>query len=118
MSDTDRPRGVKVYPLPDEANGPRVFGNYALLVRPDDPTTVRVVHTEGVAYKVTDEKPWRWSDHNADLRAWRPIDLVSITVGQNVQPVDLADWVRSFGPRLESNFHQVHWWAIAPSNQI
>lgn len=104
---TNRPRGVLVYPMPEEIGGPPVYGVYALLIRADGQT--RMVHTEGVAYLVTDEKPWQWSDYIADLEAWSPSALIA--AAKDTKPVDLADWIRAFGDRLESNFHQAYRWA-------
>lgn len=104
----ERPRGVQVYPVPEEIGGPSIYGVYALLIRADGAT--RMVHTEGVAYLVTDDKPWTWSDYVTDLKAWSPSELISAVMTKQIQPVDLADWVRAFGDRLESNFYQAYRW--------
>lgn len=109
--DNDRPRGVKVYPLPDEINGPHIFGTYALLIKDHD--QVKVVHTEGVAYKVADDKPWRWTDYDPEVATYTPRDLIEQVDTSDENAVDLADWVRSFGARLESNFSQIFHWATS-----
>lgn len=101
---SNRTRGVQVFPLPEAASGP--FDSYALLIRRDG--QVRMVHSEGVAYSVTDEKPWKWNDYSADCPEFTPGEL--ITLASTAQPVDLADWVHTFGARLESNFYMIlHW---------
>lgn len=101
-----RPRGVMVYPMPKSVSGP--FDRYALLVR-DDGTEVRMVHTEGVAYAVTDEKPWCWTDYDPSQPTFTVAYL--LFAATTVEPVDLADWVRTFGARLESNFGLAYRWA-------
>lgn len=121
MFDTDyeRPRGVLVYPMTDfpEVNGPVIAGRYALMVRwidgEIDASEVRMVHTEGVAYLVTDEKPWCWTDYDTEgsFEHFTPTELVHYA--NAVAGVDLADWIRTFGSRLESNFSQCYAWATA-----
>lgn len=101
-----RARGVTGYRMPPEVNGP-MGDRYLLLVRKDG--EMRMVHSEGVAYVVSDEKPWTWTDY-ADVEKFAPEDLTRMR--PFCEPVDLADWVRVFGARLESNFHQIHRWAI------
>lgn len=115
MNDYSRPTGVVVYPMTHnaEVNGPTIFGSYALMVRRDaegkiDPSEVRMVHTEGVAYQVTEDKPWRWTDY-AECATFTPDELIQC-IGQ-VQ-TDLSDWIRTFGARLESNFSQAYGWAM------
>jgi len=103
---TNRPRGVMVYPMPDEIGGPS--DRYALLMRGDE---ARMVHTEGVAYLVNADNAWTWTDYNPAVKKWTLHEL--IVVCTTIEPVDLADWVRTFGARLESNFHMVHHWAIS-----
>lgn len=107
MSDT-RTRGIMVYPiLSEDICGPENAGTYALLMRDDG--EVRMIHSEGVAYAVTADKPWRWNDYYADCPLFTVRELVALAF--NSEPVDLADWIRVFGARLESNFHQiVHWY--------
>lgn len=103
---SDRTRGIQVYPMPEAVGGPPIFGVYALLVREDG--EMRMVHREGVAYKVDAETPWRWNDYT-ECPTFTKGELILAAVG--VEPVDLADWVRVFGSRLECNFHQIHHWA-------
>lgn len=101
-----RTRGVVVRPMPEEVSGP--FDHYALCVREDG--EVRMVHSEGVAYAVTDEKPWRWNDYSDTCPTFTPAEL--ITMAFTAPAVDLADWVHVFGARLESNFGMIRRWAI------
>ena len=100
-----RPRGVMVYPiLDDEVTGP--FDRYAVLTSHGE---VRMVHTEGVAYAVRDDKPWRWNDY-APCPTFTPAQLCERTEG--VEPVDLADWIRTHNARLEGNFDEAYCWAV------
>lgn len=107
MSNNDRPRGVMIWPMPEEVCGP--FDRYALAVRDNsEGVQCRMVHTEGVAYLVTEEKPWQWNDYDPNAKVFTMQDL-----RDRIDPangVDLADWVRNFGARLESNFRQVYAW--------
>lgn len=101
----DRPRGIQVYPMPEPVSGP--YEHYALLVREDG--EMRMVHSEGVAYMVTTEVRWTWNDYSTEVPQFTKGELILIAVG--VEPVDLADWIRVFGARLESNFAQIsHWY--------
>ena len=114
MTENSRPRGVIVYPVPESIGGPAIYGRYALMVRPGpdgqpDLSEVRMVHTEGVCYKVTAEKPWRWTDY-AECDLFSPEELW-FNVERPGEGVDLADWIRTFGARLESNFNLAYWWA-------
>lgn len=108
---TTRPRGVQVFPIRNEEVSP--FDRYAVLVRhnPGSVPEVRMVHTEGVSYLVTNDKPWCWTDHAPELKHWTPAELLALAIAEDAQPVDLADWVRTFGARLESNFHMTYVWA-------
>lgn len=101
-----RTRGVVVRPMPLEVTGP--VDHYALIVREDG--ACRMVHSEGVAYEVTDDKPWRWNDFSDTCPTFTPAEL--ITLAFTAPAVDLADWVRTFGARLESNFSLIRQWAI------
>jgi hypothetical protein len=118
MTENSRPRGVRVYPMTEipEVNGPLAMGRYALLFRYDaegqtDASAVRMVHTEGVAYLVTDEKPWCWTDYDTSVESFTPAQLIEKIDFDTANGIDLADWVHTFGARLESNFHQCYWWA-------
>lgn len=111
---TDRPTGVTVYPMTHnpEVNGPTALGKYALMVRRTDdgkidPSEVRMVHSEGVAYKVTDEVPWVWTDY-AEVESFTPDDLIQCIDRE----ADLADWIRTHNARLESNFSLCYGWAM------
>lgn len=100
-----RKQGVVGYIMTDEQiTGP--YDSYALFVREDGLTLM--VHSEGVAYRVTDEKPWQWNDYRNDVRSYGPGELHTIAMREQATLVDLAEWVRTFGARLESNFHQIH----------
>lgn len=110
MAENTRPRGVVAYLMPEEVCGP--FDRYALVVRHEADDSVRecrMVHTEGVAYLVTDEKPWKWDDYNEGASLWSMEQLMEACDGH--KSVDLADWVRTFGARLENNFYQIYRWA-------
>lgn len=109
---SDRTRGVIVYPMPESVCGP--YGNrYALLLRGSEGhLEARMVHTEGVSYIVTPDKPWRWDDYTPS-EPYSIEDLIGYV--DPASAVDLADWVHVFGARLESNFGQVHWWATQPT---
>lgn len=98
-----RTRGIIVYKMPEDVSGP---DSYALIIRGNG--EVRMVHSEGVAYKVSNEKPWCWNDWSITEKKWSPAELVELI--DETQAVDLADWVRSFGARLESNFSQIAYW--------
>lgn len=100
-----RNRGMVGHVMTDEQiTGP--LDSYALFVRPSDGLML-MVHSEGVAYRVTDEKPWKWNDYSANCPSYAPADFAVLLEGET-QEVDLADWVRTFGARLESNFHQIY----------
>ena len=102
-----RQRGILVFPMPEEISGPRIFGQFALVMRKDG--EMRMVHTEGVAYSVSAERPWSWRDQGLpDIPTFTPAELIHMAL--QAEPVDLADWVRVFGARLESNFGQVTSW--------
>lgn len=104
MNTDTRVRGIAVYPMPQPVSGP--YEPYALLIREDG--EVRMVHPEGVAYSVTTDKPWRWNDYSPECPTFTAHEL--ITFAFYSPPVDLADWVRVFGARLESNFGQIVRW--------
>lgn len=107
MTEKDRPRGVLVYPMPEEVCGP--FDRYALAVRDiNGELELRMVHTEGVAYLVKNDKPWTWNDYDPSQRLYTVEELMELV--DSTVAVDLADWVRQFGARLESNFYQVYAW--------
>jgi hypothetical protein len=115
MSTVNRPRGVTVYPMPERVTGP--FERYAVVFREvGGVTEARMVHSEGVSYLVTDDKPWVWNDYADDCPSYSVNDLRLVVLG-GPDGVDLADWVRTFGARLESNFHQIHQWATEPGQE-
>lgn len=108
MTDYTRNRGIMVYQMPSQVTGPDA---YALLVHPTK-REARMIHTEGVAYLVTPEKPWTWNDYNPKCPSFRYDELVDLITSLNITPVDLADWIRTHNHRLDSNFAQVYHWAV------
>lgn len=105
---SDRPRGTIAYRMPEEVCGP--IDRYALLVRDTgDAVECMMLHYEGVGYLVTREKPWRWNDFDPEAQVWNMAELMALATEDNA--VDIADWVRTFGARLESNFRQAYGWA-------
>lgn len=104
-----RTRGTLVFPIDPDLDQHRsaLYGGdrYAVGINPHTGETF-LIHSEGVIYTVGHNEPWRFNDNNVfepfftviQVRSWR----------EGVEPVDLADWVRSFGARLESNFHTCH----------
>lgn len=130
---SDRPLGVLGHVMPEEVGGPispLTSGPYLLVIPVryvglinsvlTNPSThaieevrkieVRMVCQEGVAYKVMHDKPWRWNDYLPSARFWSMWELIA-KIDETTEANDLAYWVRSFGSRLESNFHQIHYWA-------
>jgi hypothetical protein len=102
--------------MPEEVGGPPIFGRYALVVRHDgDKTQCRMVHTEGVAYLVTDEKPWCWTDYDPDQKVWTMEELLALCTDDNA--VDLTEWVYVRNPRTESNLFQLVWWLDHPESK-
>lgn len=102
----ERTRGIIGQVMPDEVNGgPNMADRYLLLVRPDG--EARMVHTEGVAYLVTEDKPWCWTDFSDAAKKWSLEELLAL---EGCEERDLAGWVRTFGARLESNFAQIVRW--------
>lgn len=104
MTNNNRPRDITAYVMTEDAvNGP--FDRYALVVRPDG--EMRMVHYEGVAYLVTEEKPWRWNDFG-NCEVFPPHALLALK--PKAQEVNLADWVKVFGARCENNFSLIRQW--------
>jgi len=101
-----RNRGIVGRVIADEQiTGP--YESYALFVRPDG-EMLMVQGPEGVGYRVRTDKPWKWNDYNESCPSYGPEELLEARTDKEV---DLADWIRVFGARLESNFAQiVHWW--------
>lgn len=100
-----RPRGCIVYKMPQEVGGPAAFGSYALAVRGD---VARMIHHEGVAYLVTADKPWCWTDYQPDAPRFTVDQLKGYIDEANA--IDLADWVRDHNARTDSNFAQIYYW--------
>lgn len=106
-----RPRGVIAYVMPEEVCGP--FDRYALVIRGDE---ARMVHSEGVAYLVTADRPWCWTDYLPTEPAFTltHLRLVALTAEQ----MDLADWVHEFSARHEDNFAQVYHWVNLNQSEV
>lgn len=116
MSDTTRTKsGVTVYVIPEDIGGPAILGKYALAMRtnPEGDTELRMVHYEGVAYLVTDEKPWCFTDYDATQKFWTPAELIAAVATRfdASAECDLADWVRDHNARTSSNYFQILQWA-------
>lgn len=89
----------------EDITGP--WDRYALFVRPDG--EMRMVHSEGVSYVVREDKPWKWNDYSEDCPSYSVEELLLVREG--CREVDLADWIRTFGARLETNFQlTAQWW--------
>ena len=101
---SERTREITGWAMPTEVNG-EGWDRYMLVIREDG--QMRMIHYEGVAYLVSEDRPWRWTDY-APVEAWSPEQLLAVTPW--CREVNLADWVRCFGSRLESNFSQIVWW--------
>ena len=108
MNSYIRPRGILVWKMPSEVSGP---DSYALLVHPTK-SEARMVHTEGVAYLVTPEKPWTHNDYDPECPSFTYTELLDLIPSLEIAPTDLADWIRSHNARLDSNFAQVAHWAV------
>jgi hypothetical protein len=133
MTEYDRPHGIIGYILPEEVGGPSIYQGrmmvlfrnndqeelYAILKDPANVTIDKVnkyeivlVGEQGVGYKVTHQKPWRYSDYaltGPGAKFHSMWELVELT--KTLEAVDLADHIHMFGARLEGNFHQHFWWA-------
>ena len=108
MNSYTRERGIMVWKMPPEVTGP---DSYALLVHTTK-SEARMVHTEGVAYLVTPDKPWTWNDYDPECPSFTLDELLDWVMSLGNAPIDLADWIRTHTARLDSNFAQVHHWAV------
>ena len=100
-----RQRGVMVYPVivPKEEN---TLDRYCFGINPNTYECFMIHNPEGVHWYVGYHKPFRFNDCNAKSRfyiLYEILELVDFTA-----PVDLADMIRTFGARLESNFYMAH----------
>ena len=86
MNSYIRPRGILVWKMPSEVSGP---DSYALLVHPTK-SEARMVHTEGVAYLVTPEKPWTWNDYDPECPSFTYTELLDLIPSLEIAPTDLA----------------------------
>jgi len=98
---SDRKRGIMVYPLKKEFREGE--DDYCVGVNPNTKEVFMIHRPEGVTYRVRHNKPWRFNDYNV-VSSWHTvIEVLGMADWDN--PIDLADMVRSFGARLESNFY-------------
>jgi hypothetical protein len=128
-----RPHGITGYMVSEEIGGPAVLNGrmviifkegerdklLAILKDPSNTTIdkvneyeIRIVCEQGVGYKVTHQKPWRYSDYaiqGEGSKFHSMWELVEQTI--DAPEVDLAEHIAVFGARLEGNFHQHYWWA-------
>lgn len=99
---TDRPdSGVVLHRLQSEFDQ-MTYDRYAVGVNPHT-LEVYMVHTEGVTYRVSHGKPWRFNDFNLQSRFYTVLEVLEMRDLSHT--VDLAQWIRQFGDRLESNYH-------------
>lgn len=94
---------------------PHAMYEYALATAGAD---TYVICSEGVGWKVSDSEPLtvdRWNGAAYDM----PLTEV-LHRADNGTDVDLADFVRTFGSRLESNFHAWHYRinSAAPARKV
>lgn len=111
-TESSRVRGVTVFQMPESVTGG--FDCYALMMRrtPEGTIEAMMVHTEGVCYQVSADKPWKWNDFLDTTPTFTLADLITILGSKDDTPaIDLADWVRTFGGRLEGNFYAAWQWA-------
>lgn len=101
---SDRKRGVMVYPLKREFREGEE--DYCVGVNPNTKEVFMIHRPEGVTYRVRHDKPWRFNDYNV-VSSWHTV-LEVLGMADWDSPIDLADMIRSFGARLESNHYQAH----------
>ncbi|MFS0885276.1 hypothetical protein [Aeromicrobium sp. 179-A 4D2 NHS] len=99
---SDRPTGAYVIPLDPTGHPESRNDRYALGINPYTGETY-LVHSEGVTYFVSHNKPFRFNSYDYLAKFWTLHDLVANFPLLTGQACDLADWVRVFGGRLESN---------------
>lgn len=105
---SDRKRGIKLHPLNDKGREVQKkyapFDHYAVGIN-ENTGEIFLVHSDGVSYRVHHNRPFRFNDNNASAQfynMWQILDMVDFDAESEV---DLADWIREFGARLESNFY-------------
>lgn len=94
MTNNDRTRGVFVHPMRTNLDCMEMAYAYD----PKDSSSVYILCTEGVGWHVTPDKP------DSEFGTVQAI----LANDANKPEIDLADFVRSFGARLESNFWLWH----------
>lgn len=104
--ESNRQRGVTVYPLHKSAyEGQGTFDKYVLGVNETTGEVYLIQVPEGVGYTVNHNKPWRFNDYNVLSKFHTVLEVLDLA--DYSQPRDLADCIRSFGARLESNFSRL-----------
>lgn len=99
---SERPTGATVIPIDPSAHPESRNSRYALGVNPHTGETY-LIHTEGVSYYVSHDHPYRFNDYDFMSKFWTLYDVIANMPLQFDEACDLADWVRKFGDRLESN---------------
>lgn len=102
----NRARGVIVYKLHTPELEP--YGDrYAFGYNPNTYAMFLIHDPEGVGYRIAHEKPFRFMDFSFNAQWFTPKELLDMVNWED--SIDLADLIRSFGARLESNFYQMHY---------
>lgn len=100
-----RQHGVMVYPItiPESEIS---WDRYCFAINPHTYEAFVIHNPEGVHWYIGHHKPFRFSDcdvRNRFYTLYEILELVDFT-----KPIDLADMIRTFGARLESNFYMAH----------
>lgn len=99
---SERKRGVMVYPVKREFIDSGT-ADYCVGVNPNTKEIFMIHNPEGVTWRVRHDKPWRFDDDNIISSWYTVMEVLGMADWEN--PIDLADMIRSFGARLESNFY-------------
>lgn len=99
---SNRPTGATVIPLDPSGHPDAKNDRYALGINPYTGETF-LINSEGVSYLVSHDRPFRFNDLNFLSKFWTLYDLVANFPLKTGDACDLADWIRVFGARLESN---------------
>lgn len=100
-----RQRGVMVYPIaiPEYEN---TLNRYCFGINPNTYECFVIHNPEGVHWYVGHYKPFRFDDRNARNRFYTLYEILEMV--DFTKPIDLADMIRTFGARLESNFYTAY----------
>lgn len=100
-----RQHGVMVYPVnvPENEN---TLDRYCFGINPNTYECFMIHNPEGVHWYIGHYKPFRFNDHNARNRFYTLYEILELVDFD--KPIDLADMIRTFGARLESNFYMAH----------